>query len=102
MKAEEFLNLMNFPKKWQELEMYPDTLSEIQISGYKPGNECASEHDRAGAFHWWLKQEPTEEQLIKLMKLAYLDPEPLMGEDIKGYIEKSKNYSEAVKKAWSL
>jgi len=102
MNKEEFLILMNFPTEWQEFNMYPDELSKIQISGYKPGNENASEHDRCGAFHWWLKQEPTEAQLITLMKLAYLDPEPLMGEDIKNYIRKSKNYTIAVEKAWRL
>jgi len=90
---------MNFPKEWQELEMYPDTSSKIQIAGYKPGNESASEHDRCGAFHWWLKQEPTEDQLIKLMKLAHLEPESLMGEDIKSYIlKKQKTTAQRLKR----
>ncbi len=80
--------------------MYPDALSKVQLEGYKPGHEQASEHDRNGAFHWWLKQEPTEDQLIKLMKLASLDPEPFVGEDVRGYIRKAKNYSLKVEQSW--
>ncbi len=82
--------------------MYPEKLAAIQISKYQPGHEAASEHDRCGAFHWWLKQEPTEQQLINLMKLAHLDPEPLMGADVRTYIVKAKNFSPAVAKVWQM
>lgn len=102
MTKKEFLTLMNFPKEWELFEMYPEKLAAIQINNYQPGHEAASEHDRCGAFHWWLKQEPTEQQLINLMKLAYLDPEPLMGTDIKTYIVKAKNFSPAVAKGWPV
>ncbi len=93
---------MQFPEEWVEYEMYPKALSELQISRYEEGNEEASEHDRCGAFHWWLKQDPSKEQLEKLMKLAYLDPEPLMGEDVRSYIKKAANYTERVGKAWGI
>jgi len=84
---------MLFPKEWVEWDMLPDELMEIQIKGYEPGHEDASEHDRNGAFHWWLKRNPTKEQLTKLLKLTYLDPDPLMGKDIRSYIRKSNNYT---------
>ena len=54
---------MNFPDEWESLGMIPEELCEIQLAGYKSGHEDASEHDRNGAFHWWLKQEPTEDVL---------------------------------------
>ena len=92
---------MNFPKEWELFEMYPNELSEIQINNYISGHEEASEHDRNGAFHWWLKKEPTEEELSKLMKLAYLDPDSHMGKDVRGYIRKAKNYNKKVESAWS-
>jgi hypothetical protein len=91
---------MRFPEEWIQLGMYPDELANIQISGYESGHENASEHDRCGAFHWWLKREPSEENLKKLMFLASIDPESLMGYDIKSYIQKSKNCSFSVEKCW--
>ncbi len=102
MTKAEFLALMAFPEEWELFGMYPEKLAILQINGYQHGHEAASEHDRCGAFHWWLKQEPSERQLIYLMRLAYLDPEPLMGADIKSYIVKAKNFSPAVAKAWQL
>ncbi len=96
MNIGEFLKLMNFPKQWVELNMYPEILSKIQIAGYKPGQEEASEHYRNGAFHWWLRQEPTESVLMKLMLLASIDPDFLLGKDIHGYIRKAKNYTQKV------
>ena len=100
MTKGEYLALMKFPSEWEALGMVPAELSKIQLAGYKPGHEDAPEHDRNGAFHWWLKQEPTEEELKKLMYLASIDPESLMGHDLKQYIEKSQNYTEEVAKAW--
>jgi hypothetical protein len=102
MTKKEFLALMRFPKEWEQFEMYPEELADIQINGYQVGHESASEHDRCGAFHWWLKQEPSEQQLINLMKLTYLDPDPLMSADVRNYIVKAKNFSPAVAKAWQV
>lgn len=76
--------------------MYPDELFEIQVSNYKPGHEEGSEHDRNGAFHWWLRRNPSKEQLIKLAKLTHLDPDQLMANDVKNYIKNATNYDNEV------
>ena len=102
MTKTDFLSLMNFPKEWEEYGMYPDELAQLQIGEYKPGHEDASEHDRCGAFHWWLKRDPNEDELIKLMKLAHIDPESYLGYDIRDYIRKARNYSESVERAWGF
>lgn len=96
MNNDKYFKLMDFPREWLTLGMYPDELAVIQVSGYQPGNERASEHDRCGAFHWWLRQEPSEQQLKYLMNLASIDPDRLMGDDVKKYIRKAKNYTGAV------
>ena len=97
MSIDEYLNLMKFPAEWQEWEMLPseEWFAKL-ISTYESGNENASEHDRNGAFHWWLRQEPSEEQLIKLVKLTFLDPDPLMAKDVRNHIQKAKNYNKSV------
>jgi len=97
MSIEEYLKLMQFPSEWEHWNMLPnkDWFKEL-INTYEPGNENASEHDRNGAFHWWLRKEPTEEQLIKLVKLSFLDPEPLMAGDVRNYIRKAKNFTKKV------
>ncbi|HEY8024302.1 MAG TPA: hypothetical protein VIF60_07040 [Burkholderiaceae bacterium] len=96
MDSSEFLRLMNFPGDWLTLGMYPDELSVVQSNGYVPGHEKASEHDRNGAFHWWLKREPTKEQLIKLVALTWLDPDQHMAEDIRVQIGKAKRCDDEV------
>ena len=90
MTYDKFLKLMKFPKEWMEWEMIPDELASIQIEGYEPGHEDASEHDRNGAFHWWLKRYPSNEQLEKLTKLARLDPDQAMASDVREHIDKLK------------
>jgi len=97
MKIEEYLKLMKFPNEWRGLNMLPseEWLNEL-ISTHEPGNEEASEHDRNGAFHWWLRQEPAEEQLINLVKLTYLDPDPIMAKDVRSYIQKASNFTSNV------
>ena len=92
------MKLMQFPREWEELGMYPEELFEIQINHYKPGHEEGSEHDRNGAFHWWLKKNPNKNELINLAILANRDPDKLMGDDIKKYIRKSKYYDKDVEK----
>ena len=97
MKIEEYLNLMHVPKEWTEWNMLPEeSYLEELISTYEPGMEDASEHDRNGFFHWWLKKEPTEEQLLKLAKLTNLDPDDSMSKDVQSYIIKANNCSNKV------
>lgn len=88
---------MKYPREWTEWEMLPEAFLEAQIAEYEPGGEEASEHYRNGAFHYWLKREPSKEVLLKLAKLSYLDPEPLMGDWLrKEYISKAKNADKEV------
>jgi hypothetical protein len=88
---EEFLRLMHYPSEWTELSMYPDDLFEHQRVGYEPGHERGSEHDRNGAFHWWLKRSPSKEQLRKLVLLSRADPDHGMGGDVRKYISRATN-----------
>lgn len=78
MTRQEFIRLMQYPREWIEWEMLPDALIDRQIAGYLPGSERASERYRYEAFHWWLQKKPSEEILLKLIKLSYFDPDPLM------------------------
>lgn len=92
MTKDEYLALMRFPTQWQELGMYPDAIASRQMAGYLPGHEEGAEHDRNGAFHWWLKQSPSREQLEKLVRLAALDPDPELGRDVLKYIERASAF----------
>jgi hypothetical protein len=85
----EFMTLMRFPAEWDVSRMYPDELFAIQLAHYEPGHEQGSEHHRNGAFHWWLKQGPTADQLQALRRLAQLDPDSLMGQDVLRYIDQA-------------
>lgn len=87
-----FLELMRFPAQWNEWEMYPDELFQVQRNFYQPGNEVGAEHDRCGAFHWWLKKCPSKDQLRKLVELSYLDQDQLMAEDVRRHIRQAKNF----------
>lgn len=95
MKTEDYLELMRFPKEWQELGMVPD---EEYISDHifhlKPGMEHTPEHARHEAFHYWLAREPSTEQLERLAKLSFLDPDVEMGESIRAEILKLGNCSD--------
>ncbi len=80
MDHETWLRLMKFPPEWKSWEMIPDELAAIQLNGYTPGDENSPEHDRHGAFQWWLKVAPASETLLKLVRLSWLDPdEPMAG-----------------------
>lgn len=85
MKKSEFLKRMNFPAEWEELEMYPDDLFSWQLAGYIPGHENGAEHDRNGAFHWWFRKQPSKSQLLNLVRLAALDPDRALGNDVRSY-----------------
>ncbi len=95
MTKAEFLTLMHFPDEWQLWDMYPDELALEQISGYQLGHEASSEHDRNGAFHWWIRQNPTAQLINKLIPLAFLDPDPLMGADVLRHLRKCDHFSPA-------
>ncbi len=92
MTKSEFLGLMRFPKEWSELDMYPDELFVWQVGGYEPGHEDGAEHDRNGAFHWWLKKPPSKIQLQHLIRLAALDPDIFVAEDVRKYIRLSPSF----------
>lgn len=77
---------MNFPDEWSENDMYPDELFYSQLSAYRPGAEERSEHFRNGAFHWWLRHDSRKERLAILLRLAAIDPDSLVGQDIRKYI----------------
>ncbi len=91
--------MMGFPSEWEEWEMYPEELFKLQLDGYSPGNESGSEHDRNGAFHWWLAKSPNSEALLKLAKLSWLDPDQIMAEDARKHIERASSADQPVKAA---
>lgn len=92
MEKSGFLKLMGYPAEWEHWNMYPDELFEMQLSRYESGHEQGAEHDRNGAFHWWIKKRPTKDQLRKLINLTYLDPDPPMAEDVRAHLRKLDNY----------
>jgi hypothetical protein len=96
MTKAQFLKLMQFPIEWTSFEMYPDELFQWQLATYEPGHEAGSEHDRNGAFHWWLRRTPNRDQLQKLLRLAALDPDPLLGTDLRNYIRKAAAYDDRI------
>lgn len=96
MSKQEFLQLMNYPEEWEQFEMYPQELFEIQLSGYVDGNEKASEHDRFGAFLWWLEYLTSKEQLIALTKLSFFDADQLMASDVRKRIRESQYFDDEV------
>jgi hypothetical protein len=92
MTKGEFLRLMRFPEEWLELGMYPDELFQWQLSGYEVGHEDGAEHDRNGAFHWWLRRQPTRSQLENLLRLAALDPDCQLADDLRKYIANASTF----------
>lgn len=87
---------MKFPKEWLDYGMYPEDLWEFQKNGFDEEHVEASEHDRNGAFHWWLRKDPTKDELIKLVKLTFLDPDPIMAADVRSHIRKHPNADQDV------
>ncbi len=94
MTKEQFLQIMRFPPEWITFGMYPDELAQWQTSGYEPGHEDGAEHDRNGAFHWWLRRSPTKDELEKLLRLAALDSDSLLGNDLRKYIRQASAFDE--------
>lgn len=100
MTKKEFIKRMQFPREWVEWGMLPDELLDEQMAVYEPGNERASEHYRIGAFHYWLHKRPSKDILLKLIKLSFFDPDPLMAYTLrKDYIAKAENADEEVSRA---
>jgi hypothetical protein len=87
MTKAEFLQLMRFPPEWEALGMYPQELFELQAGRYEPGHERGSEHDRNGAFHWWLRRGPSRREVENLRRLASVDPDRALGEDMRRYLD---------------
>jgi len=83
----QWLELMRFPPQWSDWGMIPEELARIQVANYEDGHEAGAEHDRHGAFQWWLRQSPSSETLTKLARLSWLDPDPLMGAYVRERIE---------------
>lgn len=100
MTKEEFIKLMQYPREWVEWGMLPDELLDEQIAEYELRRGRASEHYRNGAFHFWLRREPSKDVLLKLIKLSFFDPDPLMAYSLrKEYIAKAKHADEDVSRA---
>ncbi len=99
MNKAEFMQLMSIPKEWDEYGMYPEELFAAQIGHFDPSHIQGSEHDRNGMFHWWLKRQPSKEELLKLVALSHLDPDQLMAGDVRLYIARAKNADDEVKAA---
>lgn len=92
MTKDEYMKLMNFPKEWSEFNLFPEELFQEHLDYYNPGSENASAHVRAGVFSWWLRQEPTKEQLSKLVTLAFFDPDQFIANHIRSSIKYAKNF----------
>lgn len=100
MTRDEFIKLMQYPREWAEWNMLPEELINGQLAEYKSGCERASERYRSAAFHFWLKRKPSKEILIKLIKLSYFDPDPLMSYSLrKDYIANAENADKDVAEA---
>ena len=89
MDRTEYLRLMQFPKEWETWEMIPEQWLSGAMQSYEPGMKDASEHDRHGAFQWWLRTDLSEDQLLKLAQLANLDPDLAMAQSVRDSIADS-------------
>ncbi len=99
MNHSDWLKLMQFPPEWTAWCLIPSELAGLQLSGYESGHEGASEHDRHGAFQWWLKQNPSLEVLVQLTQLSWLDPDQLMAQYVRDCIAMQAGNSAVVRDA---
>jgi hypothetical protein len=98
MDANEFLKLMSFPREWIEWGLMPVELADELVSRYEAGHEEASEHDRNGAFHWWLRRDADSARLALLARLSWLDPDQLMASDVRKHIAAHANCDASVRR----
>ena len=101
MTHADWLKLMQFPPEWMAWQLIPAELATVQLASYEPGHEGAPEHDRHGAFQWWLKREPTPEVLVHLAQLSWLDPDQPMGGYVRECIAKQPGCNTEVRRAIS-
>lgn len=98
MTKKELIKLIQYPREWVEWAMLPDELIAEQLAKYKPGS--VAQHYRIAAFHFWLRREPSKDILLKLIRLSYVDPDPLMAYCLrKDHIAKAENADEEVARA---
>jgi hypothetical protein len=91
-----YLEMMEFPARWREYDLLPEELIDPLMASYQPGMESASEHDRNSVFHWWLRQSPSKDLLMKLVELSFLDPDQVMAGDVREYIAQSVFFDQDV------
>jgi hypothetical protein len=95
-----FLATNNYPSAWQEGGMYPEELWRAQLADYElNGSDGDGEHVRNGAFHWWLRKPVPPvgaDVLVKLVRLTFADPYPLMAADVRRYIRKHPGFDASV------
>ena len=94
---EALLRKLEFPKEWRDWDMIPSELADMQLRGYRSGHEESPEHDRHGAFNWWLKRNPSTEQLHKLCELTFLDPDQHMASYVRGRIRTAEHCSREIR-----
>ena len=81
--------------------LLPAELLAISTQGYALGHEEASEHDRHGAFQWWLRRDPSKDVLLKLARLTWLDPDPPMAQYVRECISQAEACDDDVRRALS-
>lgn len=97
---DDFIKLMEFPREWREWGLLPDELLNRQLAQYRSGGAHASAHFRAQAFHFWLQRRPSKDVLLKLARLSFLDPDPLVAYSLrKDHIAKADNVDDEVRRA---
>lgn len=85
----EYLKRLCFPNEWLAWGMYPDDLWSMYKDGYRPEHDNSPEHDRNGAFHWWLARSPSGADLRRLVRLSFLDPDQIMASDVRIYLRRA-------------
>ena len=93
MTKEQYLCLMEYPKEWSELGMVVDEVMRNQLALAEAEGAGGWEHYRNGAFHWWIRQSPSKDQLRKLL-LASLDPDPAVGWDVHRHLRRCEHFDD--------
>lgn len=98
MDRDAWLLLMGFPPEWKSWGLIPDELVALQLNRYAHGDESYRhpEHNRHGAFQWWLKKEPDSKILLKLARLTWLDLDEPMAEYVRECILKQPHCDSSV------